>query len=101
MLKVKYLFFNSSGSPFKSAELACIKLIHIKNILKSNVIQNKVVIELSDSHLRACLWENHPKQSGSKVGQSFSKFANASTFFQIFEYQDHRKKLAKQGKFWK
>ena len=24
--------------------------------------------------LRACLWENHAKQSGSKVGQSFSKF---------------------------
>jgi hypothetical protein len=25
--------------------------------------------------LRVCLWENHAKQSGSKVGQSFSKFA--------------------------
>jgi len=51
MLKIKDLFSNSSGSPFKSAELTCIKLIHIKNILKSNVIQNKVIIELSDSHL--------------------------------------------------
>ena len=51
MLKIKVLFSNSSGSPFKSAELACIKLIHIKNILKCTVIQNKVVIELSGSHL--------------------------------------------------
>ena len=51
MLKIKDLFSNYSGSPFKSAELSCIKLIHIKNILKSTVIQNKVVIKLSGSHL--------------------------------------------------
>ena len=33
-----------------------------------------ILVVFIEHVLRACLWENHAKQSGSKVGQSFSKF---------------------------
>jgi len=57
--------------------------IHIptKTILRDELSIRKITYPIPDEHivvivctLRACLWENHAKQSGSKVGQSFSKF---------------------------